>query len=378
MAEQKKLFIIDDTEVNRAILVEMFKDEYEIVEADDGDTGLKAIAATGDVKKIAAVLLDIIMPRVDGFAVLDQLVKKELHEKFPVIMITAETSTDIERDAYQRGAQDVIHKPFDPVIVRKKVDRAIELNEHKNDLENKVAQQTQAIHKQFQALMASQEKLNKANAELQNNNNRIIEVLCTIVEFRNMESGQHLSRIKGFVNILAVTLMHSYPKYELNDHKIDVITNASAMHDIGKITIPDSILMKPGRLTEDEFEVMKSHTTRGCEIVKMLKNLQDEEYLKISYDIARHHHEKYDGNGYPDHLRGDQISIAAQLTSLADVYDALCSDRVYKSAFTPDKAYEMIIGGECGVFNPDLITAFELARPDMEALLMKTQEAENN
>lgn len=372
MADQKKLFIIDDTEVNRAILVEMFKDEFEIVEADDGDTGLKAIAETGDAKKIAAVLLDIIMPRVDGFAVLDQLVKKELHEKFPVILITAETATDIEREAYQKGAQDVIHKPFDPVIVRKKVDRAIELSEHRNELEERVAQQTQAIHKQFQALIAQQEKLNKANAELQDNNNRIIEVLCTIVEFRNMESGQHLQRIKGIVKIIATTLMHSFPQYGLNDHLIEVITNASAMHDVGKITIPDSILMKPGRLTADEFEVMKSHTTRGGEIVKMLKDLQDEEYLKISFDIARHHHERYDGNGYPDRLKGDEISIAAQLTSIADVYDALCSDRVYKSAYSPEKAHEMILAGECGVFNPDLLTSFELSRPELEALIAMT------
>ena len=376
MADQKKLFIIDDTEVNRAILVEMFKDEFEIVEADDGDTGLKAIAETGDAKKIAAVLLDIIMPRVDGFAVLDQLVKKELHEKFPVILITAETATDIEREAYQKGAQDVIHKPFDPVIVRKKVDRAIELSEHRNELEERVAQQTQAIHKQFQALIAQQEKLNKANAELQDNNNRIIEVLCTIVEFRNMESGQHLQRIKGIVKIIATTLMHSFPQYGLNDHLIEVITNASAMHDVGKITIPDSILMKPGRLTADEFEVMKSHTTRGGEIVKMLKDLQDEEYLKISFDIARHHHERYDGNGYPDRLKGDEISIAAQLTSIADVYDALCSDRVYKSAYSPEKAHEMILAGECGVFNPDLLTSFELSRPELEALIAMTNAEE--
>ncbi|MBQ9513302.1 MAG: response regulator [Lachnospiraceae bacterium] len=376
MADQKKLFIIDDTEVNRAILVEMFKDEFEIVEADDGDTGLKAIAETGDAKKIAAVLLDIIMPRVDGFAVLDQLVKKELHEKFPVILITAETATDIEREAYQKGAQDVIHKPFDPVIVRKKVDRAIELSEHRNELEERVAQQTQAIHKQFQALIAQQEKLNKANAELQDNNNRIIEVLCTIVEFRNMESGQHLQRIKGIVKIIATTLMHSFPQYGLNDHLIEVITNASAMHDVGKITIPDSILMKPGRLTADEFEVMKSHTTRGGEIVKMLKDLQDEEYLKISFDIARHHNERYDGNGYPDRLKGDEISIAAQLTSIADVYDALCSDRVYKSAYSPEKAHEMILAGECGVFNPDLLTSFELSRPELEALIAMTNAEE--
>ena len=374
MADLKKLFIIDDTEVNRAILVEMFKDEYEIVEADDGDTGLEALNAITDKSRIAAVLLDIIMPRVDGFAVLDKLTAEKLNERFPIILITAETSTDIERDAYVKGAQDVIHKPFDPVVVRKKVDRAVEFFEHKNELEDRVAQQTQAIRKQFQAMIAQKEQLHQVNEKLLNNNNRIIEVLCTIVEFRNMESGQHLQRIKGFVNILATTLMHSFPKYALDDHKIEVITNASAMHDVGKITIPDSILMKPGRLTTDEFEVMKSHTTRGCEIVKMLKDLQDEEYLAVSYDIARHHHEKYDGKGYPDGLKGDNISIAAQLTSIADVYDALCSDRVYKSAFTPEKAYEMIIAGECGMFNPDLITCFELARPDLEAILAKTKE----
>ena len=170
--------------------------------------------------------------------------------------------------------------------------------------------------------------------------------------------------------------MRNYPEFGLTPHRIEVITNASAMHDVGKITVPDAILLKPGRLTPDEFDIMKSHTTRGCEIVRMLADLQDEEYIEVSYDICRHHHEKYDGKGYPDGLKGEEISIAAQLTSLADVYDALVSDRVYKSAYSMSKAYEMIKNGESGIFSTKMLACFDIARPEMEAVVERTKAEE--
>ena len=196
----------------------------------------------------------------------------------------------------------------------------------------------------------------------------MIDILGTVVEYRNLESGQHIERVKGYTKLLAEQLMKDYPEYGLTSDKVSVITSASALHDIGKIAIPDAILMKPGKLTQEEFEYMKSHTTKGGEILNSIKNVWDEEYGKVSYEICRHHHERYDGRGYPDGLKGEQIPLSAQIVSIADVYDALVNERVYKSAFSKEKAFQMIVTGECGVFSPKLLDCFWNARRAFERL----------
>lgn len=363
----KSILIVDDSEINRGVLGEIFKENYGVIEAENGRKALEVIAANKD--RISAILLDIIMPEMDGYRLLDELSRHKIPSRIPILMITSDGSSEAERKCYEKGATDVIHKPFDTYVVRHKVNHAVELFESREDMERKISDQTKVLRKQFMVLKKQEERLRETNA-------RIIDTICTIVEFRNLESGYHLKRIKGFVQILANTAMRNYPEFGLTPHKIEVITNASAMHDIGKITVPDAILLKPGRLTPDEFDIMKSHTTRGCEIVKMLADLQDKEYLEVSYDICRHHHEKYDGKGYPDGLKGEEISIAAQLTSLADVYDALVSDRVYKSAFSPAKAYEMIKNGESGIFSTKMLACFDIARPEMEAMIKRTNAEE--
>lgn len=364
----RSIMLVDDNDINRGILAEIFKDKYNIIEASDGSEAVRLINQEGS--KLAAILLDVIMPGMDGYAVLEAMVNHDnLNERIPVLMITADTSTEAERTSYEKGAADVIHKPFDPVIVDRRVSKAIELYDHKNNLETKVDDQTRILKKQFIYLKKQEEKLRYSNE-------KVIDTIATIIEFRNMESGYHLKRIKGFVRILALTAMNNYPEMGLTPHMIEVLTQASAMHDVGKISVPDSILLKPGRLTSEEFEVMKSHTTRGCEIIEKLKDIQDKEYYEACLDICRHHHERYDGRGYPDGLKGEENSIGAQLTAIADVYDALVSDRVYKSAYPVDKAYEMIKNGECGVFSPKLLACFEFARPDMEKLVAQTKAAE--
>ncbi|MBR1669072.1 MAG: response regulator [Butyrivibrio sp.] len=364
----RSILVVDDNEINRGILGEIFRDKYNILEAGNGLEAIKIMEQRP--KELAAILLDIVMPEMDGYEVLEQMTQRDnLNETIPVLMITADTSTEAERTSYQKGAADVIHKPFDPVIVDRRVSRTIELYDHKNNLENQIDDQTRVLKKQFVYLKKQEEKL-------RNSNEKVIDTIATIVEFRNMESSYHIKRIKGFVRILALTAMNNYPELGLTPHLIDVITQASAMHDIGKISVPDSILLKPGRLTNEEFDVMKSHTTRGSEIIELLKEVQDKEYYEMCLDICRHHHERYDGRGYPDGLKGEENSIGAQLTALADVYDALVSDRVYKSAFTPDRAYEMIKNGETGVFNEKLMACFEFARPDMEKFLAQTKAAE--
>lgn len=208
--------------------------------------------------------------------------------------------------------------------------------------------------------------LEKQALELRRLNERIIETLSNVVEFRNLESGDHVKRVKAFTRILAERLAEAYPEYQLDKEAVDVITAAAALHDVGKIAIPDAILLKPGKLTAQEFEVMKTHTTKGCEIIAMLEEMQEGEYGRAGYEICRYHHERYDGNGYPEGLKGEEIPIAAQIVSLADVYDALISERCYKSAYTPAEAYDMIMRGDCGQFSPKLLSCLCEARRELE------------
>ena len=364
----RSILIVDDNEINRGILGEIFKDKFMILEAGNGIEAMQIIEKQSD--KLSAILLDIVMPEMDGYQVLEAMVKKgNLNETIPVLMITADTSTEAERTSYQKGAADVIHKPFDPVIVDKRVERTVELYNHKKHLETQVDDQTRVLKKQFLYLKKQEERL-------RNSNEKVIDTIASIVEFRNLESSYHLKRIKGFVRILGLTALNNFPELGLTPHMLDVITQASAMHDIGKISVPDSILLKPGRLNNEEFELMKSHTTRGCEIIEMLRDVQDKEFYEMCLDICRHHHERYDGGGYPDGLKGEENSIGAQLTAIADVYDALVSDRVYKSAYPLDKAFDMIKDGECGVFSNKILACFEFARPDMEKLVNDTKAME--
>lgn len=201
---------------------------------------------------------------------------------------------------------------------------------------------------------------------LQRMNERIIETLSNVVEFRNLESGDHVKRVKDFTRILAEHLAKRCPEYQLDREAVDVITAAAALHDVGKIAIPDAILLKPGRLTTEEFAVMKTHTTKGCEILALLGEIQEGEYGRAGYEICRYHHERYDGGGYPEGLKGEEIPVSAQLVSLADVYDALISERCYKSAYTTAQAYDMIMRGECGQFSPKLLLCLEEAREELE------------
>ena len=363
MAEgMKTLLIADDSEVDRRILEEILKSKYNIVSVSGGKQAVQVISK--NLKELAGIVMDVKMPDTSGLQVLELLQKQKITGKIPVIMVSGDPSSETERACYQKAA-DYVRKPYDKTVVGYRVARSLELYEQRAGLEEKVVEQTKVLRKQFMVLQKQEERLRE-------NNNNIIDVVCSMVEFRNLESGNHLKRIKGFTQILATTVMRNYPEYGLTPHRIDVITQASAMHDIGKITVPDAILLKPGRLTPDEFDIMKSHTTRGCELVKMLADIQDKEYYETSYDICRHHHEKYDGKGYPDGLKGESISIAAQIVSLADVYDALVSERVYKAAIPPAKAYEMIRNGEAGIFSTKMLACFEIARMEMEAFAART------
>ncbi len=339
----KTVLITDDVELNRGILKEILKDDYNLLEASDGYETMQVLTEHYDI--ISAVLLDVVMPNMDGFTVLEKMHEEKMLEKIPVLLVSADNSIEFERKGYQKGAFDFIHKPFDGTVVKARLKRAVDLYESKNHLEQIVEDQTDTLEKQVKQLKR-QEKIQKQT------NTNIVDVMSSIVEFRSLESGQHVKRMKYYSRIIANRVMKNAPQYHLTPKDVDMISEASSLHDMGKIAIPDSVLLKPGKLTPEEFEVMKTHAEKGAEIVNELEWVQDANIHQLSYEICKYHHEKYDGKGYPMGLKGDEIPIAAQIVSLADVFDALTSDRVYKKAFSCDQAYTMIMNGECGAFSP--------------------------
>ena len=347
MTERQKILIVDDMEVNRGILENLFQDEYDIVQATNGKEAISQIEAHGD---FALILLDIIMPEMDGFGVLDYMKSKDLIQHLPVILITSETVRNSEDRAYAYGIADVIHKPFYPDIVKRRAANIIELYQNKHNMEVRLKEQEIEI--------LSQQK------KIQDNNEFMIDALSSMVEFRSSETGEHIRRIKYFTRILLKYLEKYFPKYGLTKAQIDAIARASALHDIGKIGIPDAILLKPARLTPEEFEVIKTHPAIGCDILEKFRKSQSDEFYRYCYEICRWHHERWDGNGYPDHLVGEEIPICAQVVAIADVYDALVSPRVYKSVYANNIAFDMIMGGECGLFSPDMLECFGLAKVD--------------
>ncbi len=359
---RNKVLVVDDVDLNRDILEEILKDEYGVIQAENGKQALEIIEKNLD--EIAVILLDLIMPEMDGFQVLEVIRKNKWTDKIPVLIISGENSVETERKCFDYGISDFIKKPFDNKLVKQRVNNVVELFLYKNHLEEKVQMQTETLRKQYKVLQIQAEKLHQSNE-------KIIDILGTVVEYRNLESGEHINRVKGFTRILAKDLMEEYPEYGLTDESVDMISAASALHDVGKIAIPDHILLKPGRLTAEEFDYMKSHTTRGCDIINSIKGVWDDSYGKLSYEICRHHHEKYDGKGYPDGLKGEEIPISAQIVSIADVYDALVTERVYKSAYPKDEAFHMIVNGECGVFSPKLLECFRHVRKQFEELADK-------
>ena len=330
--ERLRILIADDSASNRELLAEMLKDSYDIVEADDGERAIEQLHEYG--KSISLVLLDLLMPIMDGFDVLAYMGTNKWLEDIPVIMISSEDSTPYVKRAYELGATDYIGRPFDENIVYRRVQNTIKLYAKQRRLTTLVTNQIY---------------------EKEKNNQMMISILSQIVEFRNGESGLHVMRINMITGMLLERLAVKSDKYPLSWAERSMITMASSLHDIGKIGIPEEILNKPGKLTKEEFEIMKQHSAIGADMLRSLKRYQNEELVKIAYEICRWHHERYDGRGYPDGLKGEEIPISAQVVSLADVYDALVSERVYKKAFSSEKALEMIRNGECGSFNPLLL-----------------------
>lgn len=335
VAQKQKILVVDDSEMNRAILSTMLEDDFDMIEAVNGEECLHCLKQYG--QEISLVLLDIVMPVMDGFEVLTRMNRNRWIEDIPVIMISSEESDTSIRRAFQLGVSDYISRPFDNRVVRQRVFNTIKLY---------------AKQRRLMALVSDQIHEKEKNSQM------MVEVLSQIVEFRNGESGLHVLHIKVLTEMLLEGILQKTDRYRLTPELCQMISIASAFHDIGKIGIDEKILNKPGRLTKEEFEIMKQHTLIGASMLSKMERYKDEPLIEISYQICRWHHERYDGKGYPDGLVGDEIPISAQIVSLADVYDALVSERVYKKGFSHERAMEMILGGECGQFNPTLIECF--------------------
>ena len=346
------ILIVDDLPVNRMILKEIFKEQYRVLEAGDGEEAIEVISEKRD--EISLLFLDLMMPKKTGLDVLAFMNEEKLIDSIPVIMITGEATTESDLKAYEYGTSDIIYKPFEPIIVMRRAKNMIELYQKKKSVEEELTKRTK--------------ELRESKEQLAKNNEFLVNALGTVVEFGSAESGDHIQRVKTFTKIILNSVKTLYPEYNLSDEQIELISTASALHDVGKIAIGDSILAKPGALTKDEFEEMKKHTIYGCEILESFK-LEESEFYKYCYDICRWHHEKYDGKGYPDQIAGEEIPIWAQVTGIADCFDALVSKRVYKDAYATETAYDMIKRGECGLFSDQLLDAFEFSKPELFALV---------
>lgn len=330
--ERQQILIVDDSQINCEILAEILKDEYRILEAANGEECINLLKQYGT--GIALLLLDINMPVMDGFEVLALMNRKHWIEDIPVIMISSEDSASYVRRAYEMGASDYISRPFDVQVVHQRVSNTIKLYAKQRRLISLVTDQIR---------------------EKEKNNQMMISILSQIVEFRNSESGSHVLHINIITGMLLERLMQKTDQYHLQWSDQFLITTASALHDIVKIGIDEKILNKPGKLTKEEFEIMKTHTLIGASMLKSIEMYQNEKLLQVAYQICRWHHERYDGKGYPDGLKGEEIPISAQVVAIADVYDALVGKRVYKKAFSHETAIHMILNGECGAFNPLLL-----------------------
>ena len=345
------ILIVDDIEINRMILREMLQDDYQIIEAGSGGEALSILFE--DKVLPTVVLLDIIMPDIDGFQVLDRIKLDETTRNIPVLFITAADSDETESRGLKSGAADYVTKPFNHDVVRARVDNHINLARYRHRLEQLVAKKAAEVTKTYESTL---------------------EVLATIIEYRNLESGAHIRRTTLLTEVLISKMseMEQF-KHIMQSENIHSLIKASALHDIGKIGISDSILLKPGKLTPEEFDVIKTHTSVGSEIIdRISENLPDNDmYLKYAKDICHHHHERWDGKGYPVGLSGSNIPLSARIISIVDVYDALVSPRCYKSAYSHETSLGIIIEGRGTQFDPNIVDILDEVSP----MFLKIAEA---
>lgn len=341
MIAKQKILIVDDSMMNREILSEILSDEYDCLFAVDGEQAVEVLSSAEDV---ALMLLDIHMPKMDGFDVLKVMHVYNWIQDVPVIIISAEEDASYVQKAYELGATDYINRPFNVAIVQRRIHNTLLLNAKQKRL-------TELVEEQIY--------------EREKNNSAMLDVLSHVIETRSFETGAHILHVRMFTSILLRKLQWTTDRYPMSEDELIGIINLSALHDIGKINVPTHILNKPDKLDEDEWVIMKSHTTMGDMLMENVKGAQS--FIQTARDICRYHHERWDGKGYPDGLKGDEIPISAQVVAMADVLDALVSDRCYRKAIDFDTAIAMIQDGQCGAFNPILLKCLKAARDELHA-----------
>jgi len=353
MAGSNKILIVDDIEVNRDILTALLEDKYEILTAVDGEDGFEKIMA--NAKELSLILLDLMMPKVDGFQVLEMMRAQNLMQ-IPVIIITASNESQMEAKGLTMGAVDYISKPFDPSVVSCRVDTHVKLKQHQDHLEALVQE---GIDKMASIWM------------------HVIQSMADLIECRSEESGQHVKRTTAITKmILERVLEKDIPGYYLPPKIIRYAVDASSLHDIGKIAVPDAILKKPGRLTDEEYEAMKAHSAVGAELVQRITRFEAEDYRKCYYETVRHHHERWDGNGYPDRLAGENIPLSARAVALADTYDAITNTRVYRVGMSHEEAINIIFKCKGTQFDPVLVDVLLEIQDDVKNLKIRDDELE--
>ncbi|MCR5046952.1 MAG: response regulator [Treponema sp.] len=347
--DKKKIIVIDDVELNRALLAEVFKKEYDILEASNGAEGLQKINENKD--DICAVFLDIIMPEMDGFGVLQEMNINCLIQRIPVFLITTDATNNVIERAYDYGAVDVIPKPFNVMIIKRRVQNMVEYFEAKRNMDTDTFQADQLLKMQRE--------------DLNNSVGSLIGHICEAIESRSKEESEHVGRVRLVTRLVAEQFAKNKPEFGLREDIVEAIANASVLHDLGKIFVPDNILTKPKKLNAKEREIIKTAPSAGA---KLLNNVQGipEPFFTFSKEISRSHMERFDGKGYPDGLKENQIPISAQIAGISEAYDALVTKRVYKKAIPHDKALKMILNGECGAFNPDLLKCIEEIAPEIK------------
>lgn len=357
MKSEQKLplvLIVDDSEFNRELLKEIIQDSFRIVEAANGVSGIEIMEQRKS--ELACVLLDLTMAKMNGFEVMQIMNEREWIKTLPVIIISAEFSQESIRKAYTLGASDYILRPFDEIVVKKRINNIVGLYAKQKRL-------AATVHKQ----MHENERLS----------DMMISILGHTVEFRNKESNDHIENVSLLTKIFLEYINENSDKYNFSKNEIALISRAAALHDLGKVSIPDEVLNKPGKLTDEEFNMMKNHTVIGGQMLEAAEIYKEEPLVKLAYKICRYHHERYDGRGYPDGLKGDDIPIEAQVVALADVFDALTSERCYKKAFSYEEAIKMISNNECGVFNELLIKCIIDLGPKLKTRLREEVQAKN-
>ena len=352
MDKRQKILIVDDAEFNREILKEFLGEAYSYLEAENG---IQAIRILEENPEIDLMLLDVNMPQMNGFEVLEWMNQLHWIDETPVIMISSEGSVDAMRKAYEMGLTDYITRPFDSVIVKKRVQNTLELYANQKRLISVVVDQVY---------------------EKEENSSIMIRILSNVLGFRNSESSEHILHIRTATEMMLRKLVKTTDVYHLTETDIAMITTASSLHDIGKIGIPEGILNKPGRLTDEEFKIMKTHSEIGASLIRDMNFSESKPLIHTAWEICRWHHERWDGKGYPDGLKGEEIPISAQVVSIVDVYDALTSERCYKKAFDHDTAVKMILEGQCGQFNPILLKC--LKELSLQFSKMFTNETDDN